>query len=60
MSVDNELGTQMVRWRHHLHRFPETGFNEHRTAGFVATALELMGLTVHRGIGCLLYTSRCV
>lgn len=51
MSVDNELGTQMVRWRHHLHRFPETGFNEHRTAGFVATALELMGLTVHRGIG---------
>lgn len=51
MSVDNELGTQMVRWRHQLHRFPETGFNEHRTAGVVATSLELMGLVVHRGIG---------
>lgn len=51
MYVDNELGTQMVRWRHQLHQFPETGFNEHRTSGFVAKALELMGLEVHRAIG---------
>ena len=51
MAVDNELGTQMVRWRHALHQFPETGFNEHRTSGFVAKALELMGLQVHRDIG---------
>lgn len=51
MYVDNELGTQMVGWRHQLHQFPETGFNEHKTAGFVAKALELMGLEVHRGIG---------
>lgn len=51
MYVDKELGTQMVSWRHQLHQFPETGFNEHKTAGFVAKALELMGLEVHRGIG---------
>lgn len=51
MYVDNELGTQLVRWRHHLHQFPETGFNEHQTARYVATALELLGLQVHRGIG---------
>lgn len=51
MYVDNQLGTQMVRWRHQLHQFPETGFNEHRTSGFVAKALELMGLEVHRNIG---------
>lgn len=51
MYVDNELGTQMVRWRHQLHQFPETGFDEHRTSGFVAKALELMGLEVHRNIG---------
>ena len=51
MYVDNELGTQMVRWRHQLLQFPETGFNEHRTSGFVAKALELMGLEVHRNIG---------
>lgn len=48
---DEELGTQLVRWRHHLHQFPETGFNEHRTSDYVAKALELFGLEVHRGIG---------
>ena len=51
MYVDGDVGTQMVAWRHHLHQFPETGFNEHKTAGFIAKALELMGLEVHRGIG---------
>jgi len=51
MYADDEWGAQMVRWRHHLHQFPETGFNEHRTAGYVAAALELLGLEVHRGIG---------
>ena len=51
MTIDPELNAQMVRWRHHLHRFPETGFREHQTAGTVARALELMGLAVHRGIG---------
>ncbi|MBU3737514.1 MAG: amidohydrolase [Rhodoferax sp.] len=50
-DVDAELLTRMVRWRRQLHRFPETGFQEHRTAGFVARALELMGLRVHEGIG---------
>ncbi|HWT17573.1 MAG TPA: M20 aminoacylase family protein [Variovorax sp.] len=51
MYVDNELGTQLLRWRHHLHRFPETGFNEHKTSDYVARTLELLGLQVHRGIG---------
>lgn len=51
MYVDTELGTQLVTWRHHLHQMPETGFNEHQTSRFVAAALELMGLQVHRGIG---------
>jgi len=51
MYVDTELGTQLVRWRHHLHQFPETGFNEHNTSSYIAKALELLGLEVHRGIG---------
>src|SRR5688572_18951652 len=42
---------QWVRWRHHLHSFPETGFNEVRTSGYVASVLAAMGLEVHRGIG---------
>ncbi|TDP72628.1 M20 aminoacylase family protein [Roseateles toxinivorans] len=43
--------SQLQRWRHELHRFPETGFNEARTADFVTQVLELLGLEVHRGIG---------
>ena len=42
---------QLLQWRHHLHRNPETGFNENRTSDYVATLLGAMGLEVHRGIG---------
>jgi amidohydrolase len=51
MYKETEVGAQMVRWRHQLHQIPETGFNERRTSDFIAKALELMGLDVHRGIG---------
>ncbi|MCA6215575.1 amidohydrolase [Ideonella sp. B7] len=40
-----------VRWRHHLHRFPETGFEERQTADYVAQVLGVLGLEVHRGLG---------
>ncbi|MCE2690971.1 MAG: amidohydrolase, partial [Rubrivivax sp.] len=40
-----------VRWRHDFHRFPETGFNEHRTSERVAQVLQMLGLEVHRGMG---------
>lgn len=42
---------QLTRWRHHLHRNPETGFNEKRTSDYLATVLTAMGLEVHRNIG---------
>lgn len=42
---------QLVRWRHHLHRHPETGFEELQTADYVASVLKALGLEVHRGIG---------
>lgn len=48
---DAELAAGWVRWRHDLHRWPETGFNERRTADYVAQVLGLLGLDVHRGIG---------
>ena len=49
--ADSDFEQQLVRWRHQLHRFPETGFNEVRTADYVASVLGLLGLEVHRGIG---------
>jgi hippurate hydrolase len=50
-TIDPELAANLLRWRHHLHRFPETGFNEKKTSDYVANVLEALGLQVHRGIG---------
>lgn len=38
-------------WRHDIHRHPELGFQENRTAGKVAELLAEFGLDVHTGIG---------
>lgn len=48
---EQALAGDWVRWRHDFHRFPETGFNERRTADRVAQLLQLLGLQVQRGIG---------
>jgi amidohydrolase len=46
-----EFSARLMSWRHQLHRFPETGFDEKRTSDCVAQVLGLLGLEVHRGIG---------
>ncbi|WP_323037288.1 hypothetical protein [Pararhodobacter sp.] len=46
-----DLHRQMIQWRQDLHRHPEFGFQEHRTAAFVARTLRHMGLDVAEGIG---------
>lgn len=38
-------------WRHHLHAHPETAFEEHHTAAYVASVLEELGFAVVPGIG---------
>ncbi|MFO0990336.1 MAG: M20 aminoacylase family protein [Hyphomicrobiales bacterium] len=45
------LEEQMTAWRRDLHRHPEFGFEEHRTAAFVAETLRGMGIEVAEGIG---------
>ena len=45
------LVAQLRRWRHDLHRIPETGLAEHRTGDYLAAALTGMGLEVTRGVG---------
>ncbi|AKG33598.1 M20 aminoacylase family protein [Paenibacillus durus] len=42
---------QLTRWRHDLHRIPETAFEEIKTSEYIAQALTVMGLEVHTGIG---------
>lgn len=42
---------ELTALRQDLHQNPEIGFEELRTSGIVAGALEALGVTVHRGIG---------
>ena len=41
---------ELATWRRDLHAHPETAFEEHRTADFVAGRLAEFGIEVHRGL----------
>jgi amidohydrolase len=43
--------TEMAAWRRDIHKHPELGFNEDRTADKVAGLLDEAGIEVHRGVG---------
>src|SRR5690606_35437143 len=45
------LQDEMTLWRRDLHRHPEFGFEEKRTAAFVAEKLRGFGIEVAEGIG---------
>lgn len=49
--MTDTLLRQLTAWRHDLHRHPEFGFAEQRTARFVARALRDMGIAVTEGVG---------
>lgn len=51
MTEIDSLVADMTEWRRDLHRHPEFGFEEHRTAGRVADVLREMGAEVSVGIG---------
>jgi amidohydrolase len=46
-----KLAADLVAWRRELHRYPELGFEERRTAGFVTDRLEQLGLELKTGVG---------
>jgi len=45
------LTEEMIALRRDLHRHPELGFQETRTAGIVAERLRALGYTVRTGLG---------
>ncbi|WP_421694556.1 amidohydrolase [Aestuariivirga sp.] len=51
VSSVQQLVADMTRWRHELHAIPELGFEEARTAAFVAETLRSFGLDVTEGVG---------
>jgi hippurate hydrolase len=46
-----KLHADAQSWRHDIHKHPELGLQESRTAGMVAKLLAEFGLEVHTGIG---------
>jgi amidohydrolase len=46
-----EMESEITTWRRDIHAHPELGFEENRTADFVAEKLEEFGIQVFRGIG---------
>ncbi len=45
------LVQKVIKWRHYLHQNPEFGFEETKTAAFIAKKLTEFGLEVHENIG---------
>jgi hippurate hydrolase len=45
------LINDMYQWRQHLHQYPETAFEEIKTAQFISDKLKSFGLDVHQGLG---------
>lgn len=49
--ITAELEAEIKRWRQDIHRHPEFGFEELRTADFIAEKLTSFGIEVTRNIG---------
>ena len=45
-----EFHDEMTAWRRQIHAHPETAFEEHKTAAFVAEKLKSFGIEVHQGL----------
>ena len=45
-----EYHEELTEWRRHIHSHPETAFEEHQTAGFVAKKLKSFGIDIHQGL----------
>ncbi len=48
--LSDDTVARMTAWRRDLHSHPETAYEEHRTSDIVASALQEMGIAVHRGL----------
>ncbi|EOC5298472.1 M20 aminoacylase family protein [Klebsiella pneumoniae] len=46
-----KIESEMIAIRHHIHAYPELGFEEFSTSDLVANLLGSWGYTVHRGLG---------
>lgn len=50
-SLVEQIQGQIAGWRRRIHRQPELGFQEHKTAALIVETLEPMGYRIQTGIG---------
>lgn len=46
----NEIEAQVIKWRHHLHQYPELSNREFETAKYIEKHLRSLGLEVQTGV----------
>ncbi len=51
ISRASAIEDQIIGWRRDIHKYPELGFNEYRTARLVADTLSTLGMEVMTGVG---------
>lgn len=51
IALAREIEDQIIFWRRDIHKHPELGFEEHRTAELAASTLTALGLAVETGVG---------
>jgi hippurate hydrolase len=49
-KLDDQQKLELIAYRRLLHQFPELGFQEVKTSGFIAEKLENFGVETHKGI----------
>ena len=49
-KMANQLESQVIDWRRHLHQYPELSNREFKTAEYVAKHLKKLGIKVQTGI----------
>jgi len=49
-STINSIEPKVIKWRHHIHKNPELSNREFKTAKYVATHLESLGIEVETGV----------
>ena len=51
LNQAKEIQGKLTSYRHDFHKFPEVGFQEHRTSNKVAEILTSLGCRVHQNVG---------
>jgi amidohydrolase len=50
LKIANEIKDEVIKWRRHIHMYPELGYEEEETSKFVAKELKKLGVEVKTNV----------